>query len=240
MTPSGGAPLDAWGRRRVGRRDGRSSATALERGSKVTPSAVEHAARAPGILLRPLAPCSKRAARDDRPGIAGLRRGRPGHAHDERGTQMRSRWGDERGAVALEDPRPPRNGPTWAGDVPDFDTIPRLTWTFPRSPNGIRTRVSTLRGWCPWPLDDGAVARTPATGTPRTQPTRLPASPPRRATPRDEAASPRQKALVEPWREARARHYAVSSSGGRTRTPNNRARTCRVANYTTPERARPG
>ena len=24
------------------------------------------------------------------------------------------------------------------------------------SPNGIRTRVSTLRGWCPWPLDDGA------------------------------------------------------------------------------------
>ena len=25
-----------------------------------------------------------------------------------------------------------------------------------RSPNGIRTRVSTLRGWCPRPLDDGA------------------------------------------------------------------------------------
>ena len=25
------------------------------------------------------------------------------------------------------------------------------------SPNGIRTRVSTLRGWCPRPLDDGAV-----------------------------------------------------------------------------------
>src|SRR3974390_2855717 len=24
------------------------------------------------------------------------------------------------------------------------------------SPNGVRTRVSTLRGWCPWPLDDGA------------------------------------------------------------------------------------
>ncbi len=24
------------------------------------------------------------------------------------------------------------------------------------SPNGIRTRVSTLRGWCPRPLDDGA------------------------------------------------------------------------------------
>ncbi len=25
------------------------------------------------------------------------------------------------------------------------------------SPNGVRTRVSTLRGWCPRPLDDGAV-----------------------------------------------------------------------------------
>jgi hypothetical protein len=25
------------------------------------------------------------------------------------------------------------------------------------SPNGTRTRVSTLRGWCPRPLDDGAV-----------------------------------------------------------------------------------
>ena len=25
------------------------------------------------------------------------------------------------------------------------------------SPNGIRTRVSTLRGWCPRPLDDGAM-----------------------------------------------------------------------------------
>ena len=27
----------------------------------------------------------------------------------------------------------------------------------------------------------------------------------------------------------------LQSSGGRTRTPNNRARTCRVADYTTPE-----
>ena len=26
------------------------------------------------------------------------------------------------------------------------------------SPNGVRTRVSTLRGWCPRPLDDGAMA----------------------------------------------------------------------------------
>ncbi len=24
------------------------------------------------------------------------------------------------------------------------------------SPNGIRTRAATLRGWCPRPLDDGA------------------------------------------------------------------------------------
>ena len=34
-------------------------------------------------------------------------------------------------------------------------TVP-LSWFFSGSPNGIRTRVSTLRGWCPWPLDDGA------------------------------------------------------------------------------------
>ncbi len=32
----------------------------------------------------------------------------------------------------------------------------------PRSPNGVRTRVSTLRGWCPRPLDDGTVGRGPA------------------------------------------------------------------------------
>ena len=25
------------------------------------------------------------------------------------------------------------------------------------SPNGIRTRAATLRGWCPRPLDDGAM-----------------------------------------------------------------------------------
>src|SRR4051794_477802 len=32
-----------------------------------------------------------------------------------------------------------------------------------------------------------------------------------------------------------ARLSPGAGSGGRTRTPNNRARTCRVANYTTPE-----
>jgi hypothetical protein len=32
---------------------------------------------------------------------------------------------------------------------------------FYRSPNGIRTRVATLRGWCPRPLDDGTMRRTP-------------------------------------------------------------------------------
>ncbi len=41
------------------------------------------------------------------------------------------------------------------------------------------------------------------------------------------------------WRSTRAdrRLCDWTSSGGRTRTPNNRARTCRVADYTTPERA---
>src|SRR5262249_53737641 len=33
-----------------------------------------------------------------------------------------------------------------------MDTLPEK----PSSPNGIRTRVATLRGWCPRPLDDGA------------------------------------------------------------------------------------
>ena len=32
------------------------------------------------------------------------------------------------------------------------------------SPNGIRTRVATLRGWCPRPLDDGAERRSPSRG----------------------------------------------------------------------------
>ena len=31
-----------------------------------------------------------------------------------------------------------------------------LFWWLAGSPNGVRTRVSTLRGWCPRPLDDGA------------------------------------------------------------------------------------
>jgi hypothetical protein len=65
---------------------------------------------------------------------------------------------------------------------------------FPCSPNGIRTRVATLRGWCPRPLDDGA--------------------------------GPEQT------------RYSVGS-GGRTRTPNDRTRTCCVTDYTTPERAGP-
>src|SRR5579871_4411588 len=29
------------------------------------------------------------------------------------------------------------------------------------SPNGIRSRVATLRGWCPRPLDDGAGRQLP-------------------------------------------------------------------------------
>src|SRR2546423_195685 len=39
--------------------------------------------------------------------------------------------------------------------APDSKTYSDLG--FCRSPNGIRTRVATLRGWCPRPLDDGAL-----------------------------------------------------------------------------------
>ncbi len=34
-----------------------------------------------------------------------------------------------------------------------------VLWLTPGSPNGVRTRASTLRGWCPRPLDDGAKRR---------------------------------------------------------------------------------
>ena len=37
------------------------------------------------------------------------------------------------------------------GNLPDFRVV------FGGGPNGIRTRVSALRGPCPGPLDDGAV-----------------------------------------------------------------------------------
>src|ERR1700728_1404668 len=48
-----------------------------------------------------------------------------------------------------------------------MDSMASLTSNVPSdlvflcSPNGIRTRVATLRGWCPWPLDDGAERRFP-------------------------------------------------------------------------------
>ena len=59
-----------------------------------------------------------------------------------------------------------------------------LTWRFLRSPNGVRTRASTLRGWCPRPLDDGAK---------QTQFSRPPARPgppsPRTCTPGERSTS---------------------------------------------------
>jgi hypothetical protein len=95
------------------------------------------------------------------------------------------------------------------------------------SPNGIRTRVSTLRGWCPRPLDDGA--RHPFGPS---QPIRWAEIPNRvapGAQPRQPPSSRRHRAPTQRGPENRI------GSGGRTRTPNNRARTCRVADYTTPE-----
>ena len=32
-----------------------------------------------------------------------------------------------------------------------------LSANFLRTPNGIRTRAATLKGWCPRPLDDGGL-----------------------------------------------------------------------------------
>ena len=80
------------------------------------------------------------------------------------------------------------------------------------SPNGIRTRAATLRGWCPRPLDDGAVqveSRSIGGSCRSNQP------------------------RTTRWTPSRDR--LRGSSGERTRTPNDRARTCCVAYYTTPE-----
>ena len=55
---------------------------------------------------------------------------------------------DGTGGVARTGSSEPRNDPE-----SHFDA---LTGRFVRStPNGIRTRAATLRGWCPRPLDDG-------------------------------------------------------------------------------------
>jgi hypothetical protein len=44
-----------------------------------------------------------------------------------------------------------------SGQIPPRLEMSALTWTLICTPNGVRTRVSTLRGWCPRPLDDGGV-----------------------------------------------------------------------------------
>jgi hypothetical protein len=82
------------------------------------------------------------------------------------------------------------------------------------SPNGIRTRAATLRGWCPRPLDDGASSGGSIYQWVRRRPT---------------GALRPASALL--------RAAGRGSSGERTRTPKSRTRTCCVANYTTPERA---
>ena len=45
-----------------------------------------------------------------------------------------------------------------------LETAPRPANRSAGSPNGVRTRVSTLRGWCPRPLDDGTSAAIVPTG----------------------------------------------------------------------------
>ena len=57
-----------------------------------------------------------------------------------------------------------RNKPGWQGDPQTLGQSPNLDpdLLLSCSPNGIRTRAATLRGWCPRPLDDGAVQVAPA------------------------------------------------------------------------------
>ena len=52
-------------------------------------------------------------------------------------------------------------GHSWSRVVTRGDTKPLankgLSPNFLRTPNGIRTRAATLKGWCPRPLDDGGL-----------------------------------------------------------------------------------
>ena len=53
------------------------------------------------------------------------------------------------------------SGHSWSLVVTRGDTKPLankgLSPNFLRTPNGIRTRAATLKGWCPRPLDDGGL-----------------------------------------------------------------------------------
>ena len=47
----------------------------------------------------------------------------------------------------------------------ELQTSPRDQWLFMCTPNGIRTRAATLKGWCPRPLDDGGPSTPPVEST---------------------------------------------------------------------------
>ena len=47
----------------------------------------------------------------------------------------------------------------------ELQTSPRDQWRYVRTPNGIRTRAATLKGWCPRPLDDGGKKPHPVEST---------------------------------------------------------------------------
>src|SRR3954469_6127679 len=54
-----------------------------------------------------------------------------------------------------------------------MDLLPDLT-AVERAPNGIRTRVATLKGWSPGPLDDGDCLAVGDAGEHSGRPTRRP------------------------------------------------------------------
>jgi hypothetical protein len=79
------------------------------------------------------------ALRDDGSACSVVRRAGDSQRTRWTGWQLDGQWMDK------QDPHP-------------YSTahLPPLTRYFAGSPNGIRIRVSTLRGLCPRPLDDGA------------------------------------------------------------------------------------
>ena len=164
------------------------------------------------------APCVARARTTDfARGSHGAVRQRVGPVGTVRGgvpsTTRTERMGDARHASARRGAA--RRGQpvpaTGAGDGPGRDETRTRGPGLDCSPEQIRTAVSALRGRRPRPLDDGAVVLAPGWVHHRHRVGGRPAGRP------------------------------PDGSGGRTRTPNDRTRTCCVTDYTTPERAvRPG
>ena len=139
------------GSRRAGRRRrGRGAGTA-DRG----PGTVPGGGRPLSRDLRPVPRADGSRLRATDPGAAGAERNgcrRPIHAsavpRDERGGLDLGAGGDGPRVSST-------SSAATSATADEAARASRVRLRHARSPNGVRTRVSTLRGWCPRPLDDG-------------------------------------------------------------------------------------